>query len=70
MKKLSIIFVLAVLVIFSWGILQAAAPARVAYCEYDCDDCSMCTQNIQCYCFDTLEGPYSCWDYCCAGACL
>jgi hypothetical protein len=70
MKTLSIIFVLAVLLIFSWGILQAATPALIAYCDLDCNCCGLCTwADVQCYCSNPVEGPYTCWDYCCSGVC-
>jgi hypothetical protein len=70
MKTLSIIFVLAVLLIFSWGVLQAAAPARIAYCE-DCVCANLCTASqVQCYCAGSLQGPYNCYQYCCGEVCL
>ena len=64
MKTLSFIFVLAVLLISSWGILQAAAPARIAYCELDCL-CNDTWRNVQCYCWIPYgQGPHTCGQWC------
>jgi hypothetical protein len=69
MRKLSVLFALVTLLVFCWGILQAAAPAMLPYCEINCPEDYICAATAPCYCLGTTEPEYTCYDYWCGTAC-